>query len=127
MYLKRPYLPQPCNILLNRQVFRSTDWFNFAKTKIHIPSFSATGSDLRLKKNEKSIEITFQYIEDISLVFLRRKFFQSLRKKFRQKYGLFMQNKCLAIHAGKNYRGSSIPEFVKIECCLLLITVFTTN
>ena len=34
-------------------------------------------------------------IEDISIAFLRRAWRQSMRKKFRQNYELFMQNKCL--------------------------------
>ena len=46
---------------------------------------------------------TFQYIEDISIVFLRRIWRQSVRKKFRQRYDLFMQNKFL-------YRLSSFYE-----------------
>ena len=38
---------------------------------------------------------TFQQIEDIPIVFLLRTLRQSVRKKFRQKYGLLMQNRCL--------------------------------
>ena len=43
---------------------------------------------------EKIHRSTFQYVEYISLVFLRRIWLQAVGKKFRQNYGLFMQDKC---------------------------------
>ena len=42
----------------------------------------------------KSIEV-FSINNNRSIVFLRRLWCQSMRKQFRQKYSLFMQNKCL--------------------------------
>ena len=44
----------------------------------------------------KSIEV-FSVCKNRSILFLRCLWRQSVRKKFRQKYGLFMQNKCLYI------------------------------
>ena len=56
---------------------------------------------------DKIYRSTFDLIEDISIVFLQRIWLQSVRKKkVRQKYGLFMQNKCfyriLSFHGKKN-------------------------
>ena len=45
---------------------------------------------------EKIHRSTFQYIEDISIVFIRRIWRQPVRKNVRQEHGLFTQNKCLS-------------------------------
>ena len=60
---------------------------NFLRTKF------VWSHGLKLTQYEKIHKSPFKKIEDASIVFIRRICRQSVRKKVRQKYGLFMQNK----------------------------------